>query len=117
MLVLIINRNIYHENSFGEKTISTEGKQYFINFSASEPKYTNVQIKRNELNSDENRWDFGFFGASEYTFYTSEVIPEQVPAPYNIVWLSFSSDLVKHTRKVYTYFDLLGDVGGLGGII
>ena len=34
-----------------------------------------------------------------------------------MIIFEFSIDLVKHTRKVYNYFDLLGDVGGLAGII
>ena len=40
VLIVVLNQDIYHEEAFGEETITTEGKQHYINLSAFEPKLT-----------------------------------------------------------------------------
>ena len=56
----------------------------------------------------------------EYTFYTIDEEVEVLPAfsmTNNAIVFDLSLDTILHTRQVYNILDLLGDVGGLYGIL
>ena len=75
------------------------------------------ELRREIVEVDDSNWSLGL-KEDEYTIYTIQDTGERAdifakPEYLGQFMLSQSTDVVKHQRSVFTYLDLLGDIGGL----
>ena len=75
-----------------------------------------VNSEENFLNLGFNRWNekHTFYKPSLYQSYETKKVNEEV-----VYRAFFQMDMtvIEHSRSIYTYWDFLGDVGGLFGIL
>ena len=75
-------------------------------------------VQKNEVISEEKFFDLGFHEKG-YTFYEltkGQTIDNSVPDFYQLYFM-LSPDINMHSRSIYTFWDLLGDIGGLFDIL
>ena len=61
----------------------------------------------------------GYFYESYQWFETENTVISQLEEEKNIleIWFEVSEEMIHHKRSVYTIYDLLGDLGGLFGML
>jgi hypothetical protein len=75
-----------------------------------------LKLQEQKLELQDNVFDIeGFFTSREETIYTVEDnnFYRSNPSNYSAIMFTMHPDKVTHQRSVYTYFDWLGDIGGL----
>ena len=78
-------------------------------------------MRENLVQSEESRFDPAGFTETNYTFYRPQLVNrlDSVSDPDNFYEAVIYVDKLvdTHKRSIYTIWDLLGDIGGLLGIL
>jgi hypothetical protein len=77
-----------------------------------------VGLRQNEIGTDDSFIPLGFNGANSYTFWDIENIllsdrPRRASTIFFEMELYLDPQIIFHSRQVYNFFDVLGDVGGV----
>lgn len=77
-----------------------------------------VGLRQNEVKTDDSFLPLGFNGENSYTFWDIENIqlsdrPRRASDIFFEMEVYLDPQIIYHSRTVYSFFDVLGDVGGV----
>ena len=118
-LLVMYNRHLFMSNAYQGDII---GKELEIERHKMKNQKLFFTLKRHELTDTTNRGSFGLGLLDQsYVWYettkTDTIFAGRLAKSALEIWFEVDERKVIHTRSVYTFYDLLGDLGGLFGML
>ena len=116
MLAFISNTKYYQPNDYGEKMV-IENPTLFAQ-SQINHKFSVYELQKHHADSEESLLGLGLIPNNQMTWFDFvSRLPDVRDLPDQNYFFSvefrLNRDVIEHKRSIYTFLDLIGDIGGL----
>ena len=111
---IMFNQQLYKLNEYGEHVTEND---LFYNVIAFNKRHVNANLVHHKIESEEAYSGTGIESQFDKNFFqlefTTRLFHESSTEGLFSMIISMSPDIVYHKRSIYTFLDMLGDIGGL----
>ena len=114
----MISSEAYDQNEYEKEPLKTKTELFSLAFTDADSysKTDMAYFRLNKIISEQSFESLGFREGNEYEFF--ELMDRESQQNYYLdgayyLYLQLKSDILVHKRSIYTFWELLGDVGGL----
>ena len=111
---MITNKRKYEPNLYGSQIVSTQYERLQLTDLSKSYAY---KIQKHDAESEESYLGLGLMPKNKKQWFQFKELPETLSRDQDkmhfAVGFSLHRDVVHHSRSIYTFLDLLGDIGGL----